>query len=109
MVLVTDAELIAHAPRIHGKVLVITGISRLPILISRVTSDLILTLALPGGGSGIGREIALLYANYGYISLTSSCNDDIPTRFFCRAKVVIGDIDQDAANGVVYEITDSGG
>ncbi|KAI0812535.1 NAD(P)-binding protein [Irpex lacteus] len=67
MVLVTDAELIAHAPRIHGKVLVITG-----------------------GGSGIGREIALLYANYG-------------------AKVVIGDIDQDAANGVVYEITDSGG
>ncbi|KAI0093225.1 NAD(P)-binding protein [Irpex rosettiformis] len=67
MVQVADTELIAHAQRIHGKVLVITG-----------------------AGSGIGREIALLYANYG-------------------AKVVIGDIDKDAADGVVYEITDSGG
>lgn len=86
MVQVTDAELIAHAPRIHGKVLVITGTSRLPMLISRVTSDLTPTLALPGGGSGIGREIALLYANYGYVSSTFSGHDTISTRFLSQSK-----------------------
>jgi len=67
MVQVTDKELLAHAERIQSKVLVITG-----------------------GGSGIGKETAKLYAKY-------------------KAKVVIGDINTEAAQAVAQEINSSGG
>lgn len=48
------------------------------------------TALVTGAGSGIGREIALLYAKQG-------------------ATVAIGDINQDAAGKVATEITDAGG
>ncbi|KAI0093236.1 NAD(P)-binding protein [Irpex rosettiformis] len=67
MVQVTDEELLAHAERINGKVVLITG-----------------------GGSGIGKHAALLYAQYG-------------------AKVVIGDINVKSAEETVKEIVSAAG
>ncbi|KAI0344686.1 NAD(P)-binding protein [Trametopsis cervina] len=63
----SDSELIAHAKRLQGKILLITG-----------------------GGSGIGKAISMLFAEYG-------------------AKVVIGDTDSTSAQQTVEEINASGG
>jgi hypothetical protein len=62
MVKVSDKELLAHAERVNGKVLLITGaLSNLRIDGIRRRYDRFDT----GGNSGIGKQTALLYAQYG--------------------------------------------
>jgi hypothetical protein len=65
MVKVADAELLAHAERIQGKVLLITG----KFCRRYALSGSYAVCCGTGGGSGIGRETAILYGKYGYESL----------------------------------------
>lgn len=108
MVKITDPELLAYAERIQGKVLIITGAYRLHTL-----SDYPLQLTelrYPGGASGIGRQIALLYGHYKYnpesLTHVSIC---VLMYYHYRARVVIGDINKDAAERVANEIIACGG
>lgn len=62
MVRIADKALLSHADRIKGKVTIITG--ELSARVGECSDTEYVSFA--GGGSGIGRETALLYSKYGY-------------------------------------------
>ncbi|KAJ7092520.1 hypothetical protein C8R43DRAFT_1141915 [Mycena crocata] len=79
MATVGEDQLLKYAERVEGKVVVLTGeFEDYPCCGASANEDL-------GGGNGIGRQTAVLFAQYG-------------------AKIVIGDINGDAASKVVEDI-----
>lgn len=103
MTTITDKQLLEHAGRIQGRVMLITG-RPTPSSFSPSTSDLLVVRRCVGNWESYGLAVRQVWVSATpHISIAElMLRDD-------SAKVVIGDIDVNSAAAVVEEIVQAGG